>query len=61
MNSTSSIPTNSRYNETAGSSLWKISSGKNGDKYLLFSGSHKRSINPSTEEGSNLTGETFII
>ena len=44
----------SRDAESTGSSLWKISSGKNGDKYLLFSGHRKRSVlNPNSGDDPN--------
>ena len=52
MSSTSSFPSTSRDNEPIGSSLWKISSGKNGDKYLLFSGNRARSTNSGGETNS---------
>jgi MFS transporter, FLVCR family, MFS-domain-containing protein 7 len=56
MSNTSSFPsttTTTRDHEAISSSLWKISSGKNGDKYLLFSGNRARSTNASTGDDAN--------
>jgi hypothetical protein len=43
----------SRSSEEINSTLWKINTGKNGDKYLTFSGNANRVIADDDSQGKN--------
>ena len=59
-NPATSSASTSRDNDAINSHLWKISSGKNGDKYLLFSGNRSHTASTSESETQSSGAQTSI-